>query len=869
MPPAVEERITHVPGINVTREEAVQRAETVSVDSYDVVLDLTDDPETFPARTTVRFTAAPGASTFIDAITASVESVSLNGKQLDPSRVSDGVRIQLPDLAQTNELIVESRMNYMNTGEGLHRFVDPVDGEVYLYTQFEVADARRMFPVFEQPDLKATFRFVVSAPQHWAVVSNQPTPEPVAVRDGVARWEFSPTPRMSCYITALIAGPYESRTDSLTSSDGRTIDLGLYARKSLSEYVAADEMFEVTKQGFEFFESQFGVPYPFEKYDQLFVPQFNAGAMENAGAVTFVEQYIFRSKPSQARVERRAITVLHELAHMWFGDLVTMRWWNDLWLNESFAEYMSTLACAQNTKYTNAWTTFVAGEKSWGYEQDQLPTTHPIKAEIRDLEDVLVNFDGITYAKGASVLKQLVAWVGQDQFMAGLNAYFGKHAWANTELADLMVELEAASGRDLTDWTERWLETAGVNTLVPHVEADEDGVITSFGIEQLGQAGHPTLRPHRLAVGFYDHDDAAGRLVRTHRVELDVDGERTEVPDLVGRERPDLVLLNDDDLAYAKIRLDECSQDTASNHLGDFEESLPRSLVWGAAWDSVHDGVSPAREYLRLVLANIGRETDSTAVQVQLRQLDTVLDYYIAPGDADEIRTGAATTIWDLVQASAPGSDHQWQFFRAFARRAVTAEQFDQLESFDRGENIPSGVDMDTDTRWVVLTALVAAGRRGKSEIDAALAQDNTETGAIAAATARAAIPTAEAKAAAWQQIVVDGSLPNSQQQAAIAGFFRVHDTDLVAPYADTYFAAVTEVWTTRTHELAQQIAAGLFPRMATQQTVDAAQGFLDRLAGQHNGLRRIVLERQDSIRRAVAAQAVDAASAEHGGGTA
>ena len=851
-----------MPGINLTREEAVQRAETVSVDSYDVVLDLTDNPETFAARTTVRFAATPGANTFIDAITASMESVTLNGKQLDPAKVSDGVRIQLPDLAETNELVVESRMSYMNTGEGLHRFVDPVDNEVYLYTQFEVADARRMFPVFEQPDLKATFRFDVTAPDHWAVVSNQPTPEPVAVSEGVARWTFSPTPVMSCYITALIAGPYVSITDSLTSSDGRTIDLGLYSRKSLSEYVDADEMFGVTKQGFEFFESQFGVPYPFEKYDQLFVPQFNAGAMENAGAVTFVEQYIFRSKPSQARVERRAITVLHELAHMWFGDLVTMRWWNDLWLNESFAEYMSTLACAQNTKYTNAWTTFVAGEKSWGYEQDQLPTTHPIKAEIRDLEDVLVNFDGITYAKGASVLKQLVAWVGQEEFMAGLNAYFGKHAWANTELSDLMVELEAASGRDLTDWTEHWLETAGVNTLIPHVEADQDGVITSFAIEQIGQEGHPTLRPHRLAVGFYDHDDAANSLVRTHRVELDVDGERTEVPELVGRERPDLVLLNDDDLAYAKIRLDECSQDTASNHLADFEESLPRSLVWGAAWDSVHDGVSPAREYVQLVLANIGRETDSTAVQVQLRQLDTVLDYYLAPEDADEIRADSAASIWKLVEASAPGSDHQWQFFRAFARRAVTSEQFDQLDAFDRGENIPTGVEMDTDTRWVVLIALIAAGRRNESDIDAALAKDNTETGAIAAATARAAIPTPEAKAAAWQQIVVDGSLPNSQQQAAIAGFFRAHDQELVTPYADKYFEAVTDVWTTRTHELSQQIAAGLFPRLAAQATVDDAQRFLDQLGSEHNGLRRIVLERQDAIRRAVAAQSVDAAAA-------
>lgn len=851
-----------MPGINLTREEAVRRAETVSVDSYEVALDLTGDPETFAVHTTVRFSATPGAATFIDAITASVESITLNGESLDPARHSDGTRIELPGLAGSNELVVESRMSYMNTGEGLHRFVDPVDQEVYLYSQFEVADTRRMFPVFEQPDLKATFRFDVTAPSYWSVVSNQPTPEPQPVSEAVARWRFSPTPVISCYITALVAGPYEHVHDSLTSSDGRSIELGLFARRSLAEYVDAAEMFEITKQGFEFYESQFGVAYPFEKYDQLFVPQFNAGAMENAGAVTFVESYIFRSKPARARVERRAITVLHELAHMWFGDLVTMRWWNDLWLNESFAEYMSTLACAQNTKYTNAWTTFAAGEKSWGYEQDQLPTTHPVKAEIRDLEDVLVNFDGITYAKGASVLKQLVAWVGQEHFMAGLNRYFGKHAWANTELSDLMVELEAASGRDLTDWTRRWLETAGVNTLIPHVSEDDDGIITSFEIEQIPQDGHPTLRPHRLAVGFYDHDDGAGRLVRTHRVELDVDGERTAVPELVGRERPDLVLLNDDDLAYAKIRLDECSQATAMNHLGDFEESLPRSLVWASAWDAVHDGVSPARDYVRLVLENIGYETDSTAVQVQLRRLDTVLDHYLAPADAARIRAASGAALWRLVTEAAPGSDHQWQFFRAFARRACTAEQFDVLEAIEHGEDVPEGLALDTDTRWAVLIALVAAGRRDEPAIAAALEADNTETGAIAAATARAALPTVEAKARAWQRIVVDGSLPNSQQQAAIAGFFRVHDDSLVTPYAPAYFDTVARVWTERTHELAQQIASGLFPRSATQDVVDDAQHFIDELPFQHNGLRRIVMERQDAVRRAVAAQTVDATAA-------
>jgi len=849
-----------VPGTNLTRAEAAERARIISVESYHVDLDLTGDPETFRARTTVTFDAEAGAHTFIDAITASVDSVTLNGTFLDPAKVSDGERIDLPDLAEHNELVVDSRMYYMNTGEGLHRFVDPVDEQVYLYTQFEVADTRRMFPVFEQPDLKATFQFAVTAPADWDVVSNQPTPEPFPVADGVARWEFSPTPVISCYITALIAGPYVKTTDSLVSSDGRTIELGLFARRSLFEYVDAEEMFEVTKQGFEFFESQFGVPYPFEKYDQLFVPQFNAGAMENAGAVTFVESYVFRSKPAQARVERRAITVLHELAHMWFGDLVTMRWWNDLWLNESFAEYMSTLACAQNTRYTNAWTTFAAGEKSWGYEQDQLPTTHPIKAEIPDLEAVLVNFDGITYAKGASVLKQLVAWVGQEEFMAGLNRYFGKHAWSNTELSDLMVELEAASGRDLTDWSARWLETAGVNTLVPQVEADDDGVITSFRIEQLGQDGHPTLRPHRVAVGFYDHREDTGLLSRTFRVELDVDGEFTDVPQLVGRELPDLVLLNDDDLAYAKIRLDECSLATATTHLGDFEESLPRSLVWAAAWDSVHDGVSPARDYVDLVLSNVGHETDSTAVQVQLRQLDVALDRYLAPEHADEVRARAADTLWDLTAAAEAGSDHQWQFFRAFLRRACTEVHFDRIEGFFDG-GVPEGIELDTDTRWAVLIALVAAGRKGAEDVDRALAEDNTETGAIAAATARAAIPTPEAKAEAWRLVVTEGALPNSQQQAAIAGFFRVHDDALVTPYSSRYFDAVTGVWTERTHELAQQIAVGLFPRAVGQDTVDAAQAFLDRLDPALSGLRRIVLERQDAARRAVRAQAVDAAA--------
>ncbi len=468
-----------MPGENLTRVEAQERSSLVSTKSYEIELDLTTGDEVFRSTSTVTFSATAGASTFIDAITRTVHSVTLNGVELDAAAVADGTRIQLDGLAEQNVLTVVADHEYTNTGEGLHRFVDPVDGEVYLYSQFEVPDSRRVFAVFEQPDLKATFQFTVRAPGHWVVVSNSPSPEPVADGESTV-FTFAPTPRISSYITAIVAGPYQSVHSELTSADGRTIPLGVYARASLFPYMDADYVFEKTRQGFTYFEEKFGVAYPFEKYDQLFVPEFNAGAMENAGAVTFTETYVFRSKVTDAIKERRVVTILHELAHMWFGDLVTMKWWNDLWLNESFAEWASTIATAEATEWTEAWTTFQAMEKSWAYRQDQLPSTHPVVATINDLEDVQVNFDGITYAKGGSVLKQLVAWVGQEAFFAGVSAYFRKHAWGNTELRDLLVELEAASGRELTEWSQKWLETAGVNTLRPEIETDADGVITSL-----------------------------------------------------------------------------------------------------------------------------------------------------------------------------------------------------------------------------------------------------------------------------------------------------------------------------------------------------------------------------------------------------
>lgn len=855
-----------MPGENLTRLEAEERAALVTVHDYDVVLDVTVGPEVFTTTTTVRFDAAtPGASTFIDAITAKVHSVTLNGVSLDPAEVSDGVRIQLPNLEAENVLVVEADGRYMNTGEGLHRFVDPADGEVYLYTQFEVPDSRRMFAVFEQPDLKAAFRFTVTAPSHWQVVSNQPTPEPQLLpstrrADDVSKatWAFEPTPRISSYITALVAGPYDVVRDELTSADGRTIPLGVFSRKSLSQYLDADYIFEKTKQGFEYFEDKFDVPYPFDKYDQLFVPEYNAGAMENAGCVTFTETYVFRSKVTDAIKERRVVTILHELAHMWFGDLVTMKWWNDLWLNESFAEWASTIATAEATEWKHAWTTFNSMEKAWAYRQDQLPSTHPISAEIRDLEDVLVNFDGITYAKGGSVLKQLAAWVGIEAFFTGVSAYFKKHAWGNTTLADLLAELETASGRDLSGWAGQWLETAGVNTLRPEVATDASGAITSFAVLQSAHPDYPTIRAHRLAIGFYNLKD--GKLVREHRVELDVDGERTDVAELVGLARPDLVLLNDDDLAYAKIRLDEPSLEVAIANLSKIEDPLARALVWSSVWDATRDAETSASEYLDLVLGNVASETESTTLRIILANAQLAASSYVAPGHRADARRALADGFWQLAQQAEAGSDAQFQFVKAFAAIAEAGTKVDALAGLFDGSIALDGLDIDTDLGWELLIALVAAGRAGDAEIDARLETDKTATGQESAAHARAAMPTAEGKQRAWASIVESDTATNSVVRTTAAGFVRADEQALLAPFVERYFGMLGEVWKTRSYAIAEKLVELLYPAtLANRALVDASHAWLDANQDAPPALRRLVIENVAGVERALAAQARDA----------
>ncbi|HEY0118114.1 MAG TPA: aminopeptidase N, partial [Cellulomonas sp.] len=578
-------------------------------------------------------------------------------------------------------------------------------------------------------------------------------------------------------------------------------------------------------------------------------------------AVTFVESYVFRSAVPQATVERRAVTVLHELAHMWFGDLVTMRWWDDLWLNESFAEFQSTRAAAEATRWTSAWTTFASLEKRWAYAQDQLPSTHPIAADIRDLEDVEVNFDGITYAKGASVLRQLVAWVGQDEFDAGVRAYFDKHAWGNTSLADLLTELETTSGRDLSSWSRLWLEQAGVTLLRPRIETDAAGVITAFEVLQEVPDEHPVARPHRLAIGGYDVDEH-GRCVRTWREELDVDGAITAVPALVGRRRPALILVNDDDLAYARVRLDEESRVAATDHLGGFQTSLPRALVWSAAWDATRDGETPARDFVDLVLGNIEHETDSTVVQVLLRQLHTALDLYVAPEHREATQVAAADRLAALMARVPGGSDTQLQLLKAFAIRASSPAQLDLVAELLDGRRSLPGRTIDTDLHWELTTSLVAGGRAGEAEIAAQLTADPTATGERAAASARAAVPTPEAKAAAWSALLDRADLPNAVQNATIAGFGRVHDLGLLVPFVEPYFASLETVWASRTNEIAQNLAFGLYPLELTGDARVDVLGLTEAWLAEHTdaapALRRIVSEQGDDARRALAAQEAD-----------
>ena len=855
---------------NLTRNEAIERAALVTVQRYLIELDLTDrdgrpSEKTFRSTTTVEFEALPGADTYIDLAADRVHSAVLNGHAIDVSGYDESTGIGLKGLAPHNVLVVSADCRYSHTGEGLHRFVDPVDGHVYLYSQFETADAKRMFACFDQPDIKAAFDITVTAPAHWQVISNGALLS--VAEHGEARVHtFATTARLSTYLVALIAGPY-ARWDDVYSDEHCEIPLGLFCRASLAPFMDHERLFTETKQGFDFYHTNFAVPYPFGKYDQLFVPEFNAGAMENAGAVTFLEDYVFRSKVTRATYERRAETVLHEMAHMWFGDLVTMRWWDDLWLNESFATFASVLCQADATEYSEAWTTFANVEKSWAYRQDQLPSTHPIAADIPDLHAVEVNFDGITYAKGASVLKQLVAYVGLEHFLAGLRDYFAAHAFGNATFDDLLGALERASGRDLSDWGRQWLKTTGLNTLRADFDVDADGKFTRFAITQGGATpGAGETRVHRLAVGIYD--DAHGKLVRVHREEFDVAGPVTEVPALRGVPRGKLVLVNDDDLTYCSMRLDPESLRVATDRITDIAEPLPRTLLWSAAWEMTRDAELKARDFVALVMRGVEAETEVGVAQRLLMQAQSALNSYAEPGwTRTRGRLAFANRLVELARAAEPGSDHQLAYTNALCSSVLAAHHLVLLaDLLDRGPDQCglAGLDIDTDLRWRIVTALAAGGHIDADGphtpfIDAEAMRDPTAAGKRHAATAAAARPQAEVKQRAWREVIEDDTLPNATARAIVTGWAQPGQGDVLKPFTATYFQAIGGLWERRSSEVAQTVVVGLYPSWDVSTAGLAAAGKF--LGGElPAALRRLVLEGRAGVERAVRARAFDGA---------
>jgi aminopeptidase N len=856
--------MARMPGINLTRDEAAERAKLLSVGSppidYTVELDLGGASETtFPSTTVIRFRCTePGASTFVDLVGATVHQITLNGRNLDPDEVYADSRIRLDDLAADNELRVVAECAYSRTGEGLHRFVDPADGRVYLYSQFEVPDARRVFATFEQPDLKGTFTFHVVAPSHWQMSSNAATPEPQPIRDGASVWRFEPTLPMSTYITAIVAGEYHIVRDSYVGDYGE-IPLGLFCRQSLAGYLDTDEILAITRQGFAFFESAFAIGYPFGKYDQIFVPEYNMGAMENAGCVTFRDEYIFRSRQTNAEYETRANTILHEMAHMWFGDLVTMRWWDDLWLNESFAEWASHHAATRATKFTDAWTGFSNARKTWAYRQDQLPSTHPIAADNYDLEAVEVNFDGITYAKGAAALRQLVAWVGEDQFLAGLSAYFRRHAHGNTELIDLLSALEDASGRDLGSWAKEWLQTSGVNTLRARFDVDADGAFESFVVEQTAAPDFPTLRRHRIAIGLYDRTDDG--LVRRSRFETDISGAETELPDLVGHRQPDLILLNDDDLSYTKIRMDPRSLQTLVEHIDEIGSSLARALCWGAAWDMTRDAEMRARDFVTLVLRGVGRETDLTAVRSLLAQGQAAVGLYSDPANRPALTAQWEAGVRALLESAVPDSDHQLALVRGYAAAARGGEALTWIADLLDGRITLPGLAVDADLRWSLITGLARAGHADDAAIDDELARDNTISGQEHAAAARAAQPSLAAKERAWAAAVTRDDVPNETQRSIAVAFQVPGQDEVLEPFVDRYLSEAATLWEAKGVQRASVALSALFPRAIPRRDILARVDAWLSTTQANPAARRLVSEGRADMERALRAQARDAAA--------
>ncbi len=845
----------------ITRDETSERARLLRVESYDIELDLTRGEDVFGSVSVIIFDCAePGASSHADLVARTVHEITLNGSPVDPATACSDGRIALTGLAARNELRVVADCDYGTGGSGLQRSVDSADGRVYTFTDLEAAHARTVYANFEQPDLKAAFTFHVVVPVNWVVIGNQPAPEPSPAGPGTSVWHFPATPRIPTYLTAIAAGEYHVLSDSHTTPAGQVIPLGLACRQSMLPCLDAAEVLGLTRQGLDYFTGLFGADYPFAKYDQVFVPD-NAGAMENVGCVIITESLLFRSKVTDTMRELRAMVIFHEMSHQWFGDLVTMKWWGDLWLNESFAELAGVQGPAEATRFTDSWTTFCGGLKTWGYTQDQLPSTHPIAADVGTLSEAEANFDGISYAKGAAVLRQLAAYLGRDAFFGGIRSYFARHAWGNATLADLLRSLEASSGRSLAEWSKAWLETAGPNTLRPAIAVDGAGRFTEFAVLQEAPAAHPELRPHHLAIGLYNRD-GDGRLVRTYRVEADIAGPRTAVPALAGLARPDLILLNDDDLTYAIIRFDDRSLRTLTESIGRFADGLARTICWSAVMDMASQAELPVPGFVAVLVSGMAAEPAISVLQNVHTAAERLLTMSADPAWVPAGKRQLAAEGLRLLLAAEPGSDHQLAWAQLLGWTAASPEQLDFVAGLLGGNVSVPGLSVDTELRWRLLRRLAVTGRAADAEIDAELTRDPTDAGRRHAAACRAAIGDAEHKAAAWR--LVTGSAELALEEAVeVARAFNVPEhADLLRPYVGKYFQVLPEIWASRDGLLRLFLGQALFPYTA------ASPELLQRVAeflGQPHldpALARVVGEGRDVAEKALRSRELPAGSA-------
>jgi aminopeptidase N len=845
--------------LEITRTDCDERARLLRVGSYDITVDLTRGEQTFLSTSVIAFGCTePGRASYADLIADEVLEITLNGAAVDPAQACHDDQIALTGLRKANELRVVAICHYSHEGSGLHRAVDSADGKVYLYTGLYPADARRMFACFDQQDLKAPFTLHVTAPAHWTVRSNQPAVKPgqqVSGQAATASWHFPATPPLGTYHVALMAGEYHLIEQTHVTPDGQRIPIGLACRASLAGSLEPDDMLGIVKKGLDYYPALLRTAFPFAKYDQVFVPEFPAGANASPGCIAVSERLLFRSKVTQAAYEARTMIILHEMAHQWFGEVVSPAWWNDIWLNESFAEVSGYQAGAEATRVADAWTAFCVGRKVVGYLQDQQPTTHPIAAKADTLSQAISNFDGISYSKGAAVVRQLAAYLGRDQFFAGLGRYFAAHRWGNATLADLLAALEASSGRDLADWSVAWLETAGVNTLRPAFAVDANGTFTEFAVLQEAPAEQPTLRPHHIAIGLYAWAD--GALRRTHLVEADIAGARTDVPGLAGLAQPDLVLLNDGDLDYAIIRFDDRSMATLTGSIGAIADPLARAVCWSALLDLALQGQMPASRLVRMLTASMGGETSVSMLAALLDWTRRLMTQMADPAWLAEGQAALAGAASGLLRSAEPGSDRQLAWAQLLSWTAVTPQQLDTTAGLLDGTVLIEGLNVDAELRWALLQRLATTGRAGDAEIDAELDRDGTDEGHRLALACRAAIPDDAHKAEAWRLLAESDELGADGVRRVASGFAQPEHARLLARYTDRYFAALPVFWPARSDMIRFILSRALFPyTAASPELLAQADAFL--AAQQRDpGLARLVTECRDVAAKALRSRAM------------